>query len=168
MIWVLVDRLRLGILLAAVLMPFIGLGLGIRWHRRRPDRSAETVTAGSTIGCLTGVFAAAIPLYVGMCTPPPGEGVQAWQGRARGAIVMRALDEYHATAHVFPDSLQELVPRWLPDSALVGPARRGPGAPFVYARIQDGYTLSFRYVGPGMNTCEISSASRRWRCGGYF
>lgn len=82
---------------------------------------------------------------------------------------MSALEQYRARHGAFPDSLRTLVPQWLPASTLIGPApSRATGYPFEYVRKDSSFELTFKYVGPGMNHCSISSSARSWQCSGYY
>jgi len=107
-----------------------------------------------------------VPLLAG-CTPP-GKGPKAERGYRRGAPVIAALERYRSAHGAYPDSLRELVPAVLPDSALRVPDREQERYPLAYRRTPDGYELGFRYGGPGMNSCTYTPATRKWRCGGYF
>jgi hypothetical protein len=56
---------------------------------------------------------------------------------------------------------------YLPRQALLHrPAQ--VGYPWEYERDSTDYVLTFRYTGPGMNSCHYSPAEPRWKCGGYF
>ena len=102
------------------------------------------------------------------CWPPPGRGAKAARGYQRAAPVIAALAEYRRAHGTFPDSLAQLVPAYLPDSALAMPTRAQERYPLEYRADSGGYQLGFRYVGPGMNFCRYHSASRQWSCGGYL
>lgn len=108
----------------------------------------------------------AITLLLGGCTPP-GKGPAAERGYRRSAPVIAALERYRAQHGAYPDSLAALVPGFLADSALRVPDRERERYPLGYRRTVDGYELTFRYAGPGMNTCTYTPAAR-WKCGGYF
>jgi hypothetical protein len=113
-----------------------------------------------------GLLIAAV-LLLAAC-PAPGEGPKAQRGEARAAPVIEALTAYRAERGAYPDSLRLLVPRFLPDSALRVPDRVQERYPLEYERTADGYVLTFRYVGPGMNHCRYRPERPRWECGGYF
>lgn len=117
-----------------------------------PRRSRFLVVAAAALAVLT-------------ACPPPGKGPRAERGYRLAAPVIDALERYHQAHGVYPDSLPQLVPAFLPSSALRAPV---PGHPFRYGRAPDGYTLTFRYVGPGMNECTWTPVSRSWNCSGYF
>ncbi len=98
------------------------------------------------------------------CTPP-GKGPRAERGYRQAAPVIDALERFHQARGAYPDSLPQLVPAFLADSALREPH---PGHPFEYARTAAGYALTFRYTGPGMNRCSWTAESRAWQCSGYY
>lgn len=104
------------------------------------------------------------PLLLAGC-PAPGAGPRAERGYRFGAPVIDALERHLQARGTYPDSLPQLVPAFLPASALREPQ---PGYPFQYRRTPDGYALTFRYTGPGMNHCTWTPRSRKWDCGGYF
>ena len=108
-----------------------------------------------------------IPLLLTAC-PAPGEGPLAERGYRRGAPVIAALERYRSERGAYPDSLRQLVPAFLPDSALRVPDRDRERYPLEYQRTADGYELGFRYAGPGMNTCSYTPSTARWKCSGYF
>ena len=88
-------------------------------------------------------------------------------GRALAAPVLSALQQYHAASGVYPDSLLQLVPTYLAPSALHPSEQRLLNGPLRYVRDSGGFTLSFSYLGPGANTCNISPKGR-WSCGGLY
>ena len=106
-------------------------------------------------------------LLLGGCTPP-GKGPKAERGYRRSAPVIAALERYRAQRGAYPDSLPALVPGFLPDGALRVPDREQERYPLEYRRAADGYELTFRYVGPGMNSCTYTPAPARWDCSGHF
>lgn len=108
-----------------------------------------------------------IALVLGAC-PPPGEGPAAERGYQRSAPVIAALERYRAARGTYPDSLRQLVPAFLPDSALRLPHRRRESFPLDYQRTVTGYELAFRYTGPGKNTCLYTPSTARWTCSGYM
>ena len=108
-----------------------------------------------------------IPLLLAAC-PPPGAGAAASRGYQRSAPVIAALERYRAARGTYPDSLRQLVPAFLPDSALRLPDRKRERYPLDYRRTADGYGLMFRYTGPGKNICLYTPASAEWTCNGYF
>jgi hypothetical protein len=98
------------------------------------------------------------------CTPP-GKGPRAERGYRFTAPVIHALERHLQARGAYPDSLPQLIPTFLPDSALREPQE---GYPFQYRRTPDGYALTFRYTGPGMNHYTWTPRSRSWECGGHF
>ncbi len=112
-------------------------------------------------------FVLSISLLLSAC-PPPGVGPAARRGYQRSAPVIAALERYHAARGTYPDSLRQLVPAFLPDSALRLPHRKRERYPLDYERTADGYMLAFRYTGPGNNTCSYTPASKEWTCNGYY
>ena len=114
-----------------------------------------------------GLLAAAV-LATLACWPAPGHGEKAARGFRRAVPVIAALAEYKRAHGAYPDSLSQLVPTYLADSALAVPLRVPEPYPFEYRDDSSGYELVFRYVGPGMNHCEYRSVTRKWSCGGYF
>jgi hypothetical protein len=105
-----------------------------------------------------------LPLLLLACTPP-GRGPRAARGYRLAAPVIDALERHHQAHGAYPDSLPRLVPAFLPDSALRGPQT---GYPLEYRRTPDGYELTFRYTGPGMNHCTWTPRTRVWDSGGHF
>jgi hypothetical protein len=98
----------------------------------------------------------------------PGEGPKAARGYARAEPVINALAAFQRREHHYPDSLVQLVPAFLPDSALAVPTAAQERYPFEYRRDSGEFILTFRYVGPGMNRCSFTTPIRRWRCSGYY
>ena len=119
------------------------------------------ISAGRVLSAVAVVAALA-------CWPPPGRGAKAARGYQRAAPVIAALAAYQQAQGSYPDSLRQLVPAYLPDSALAVPTRAQERYPFEYRADSGAYELTFRYVGPGMNRCRYRSAARKWSCGGYF
>ena len=105
-------------------------------------------------------------LAVGCWGPVPGEGEKAERGFASAPPVIAAIERYRSTRGQYPAGLEALVPALLPRAALLGPAQAG--YPWEYQRDSTGYTLTFRYTGPGMNSCRYSPSEPHWKCGGYF
>jgi hypothetical protein len=88
-------------------------------------------------------------------------------GRALAAPVVIALGQYETATGVYPDSLAQLAPTYLSSETLHAPERSLHQRPFGYARDRVGFTLSFYYIGPGANTCDLSPG-RPWSCGGFY
>ncbi len=99
--------------------------------------------------------------------PGPGKGAKAERGYHRAAPVIAAIDRYHAATGEYPPSLEALTPQYLDSLSLQRPENIQEST-FEYHRLSDGFELSFRYVGPGMNTCTYRSSTKAWTCGGYF
>ena len=99
--------------------------------------------------------------------PAPGKGPKAARGYASAPAMISAIERFRVTRGGYPATLDALVPDFLSREALLqGPAQRE--YPWEYQRDSVGYTLTFRYTGPGMNYCHYSPAKPRWKCGGYF
>ena len=114
------------------------------------------------------------PLLVGIalvtcvgCTAP-GKGAKAERGYQRARPVLAALGTYLSRYGSYPDSLPQLVPTLLPLSALELPQAAQERYPLQYVRTNDGFTLTFRYVGPGSNSCTWTSKAGSWTCSGLF
>lgn len=99
---------------------------------------------------------------------PPGKGPKAERGYRRADPVISALAAYRDAHGSYPAALAELVPRYLPAQALAVPRREQEAYPLEYTRTANGYELSFRYVGPGMNECTHRVPPGAWECEGYF
>lgn len=107
-------------------------------------------------------------LAVTACLTAPGAGPKAERGYARAVPIVAALEAYRAAHGAYPDSLPTLVPAYLAPAALDVPSRTQERYPWQYQRDSLGFRLEFRYSGPGMNQCVWTSATRAWRCHGYF
>ena len=69
----------------------------------------------------------------------------------------------------YPESLSVLAPRFLSPDTLSRPTASGQRYPWQYKRLNStSFVLSFRHVGPAMNTCEFTTVSSKWQCSGYF
>lgn len=101
-----------------------------------------------------------------MCTPPPGRGAVSERRYRDAAPIISALSAFHRARGFYPDSLVTLVPEFL--TADLAIARRSSEEPLGYARTLAGYTLSFRYFGPGSNHCEYRPDASGWTCGGLY
>jgi hypothetical protein len=123
-----------------------------------------TTSSVFRMGYLGIVFCALLAACWG---PAPGRGEKAEHGFASAPPVIVAIERYRSARGQYPVTLEALVPDFLPRQALLhGPAQ--VGYPWEYGRDSTGYTLTFRYTGPGMNSCHYSPAEPRWKCGGYF
>ena len=98
----------------------------------------------------------------------PGEGRKATRGYARAQPVIDALEAFRSERGSYPESLVQLVPAFLPASALVVPTAAQERYPLEYRADSGKFTLAFRYVGPGMNECSFASVNRQWRCSGHY
>jgi hypothetical protein len=97
--------------------------------------------------------------------PRPGSGPRAERGYERARVVIEALHRYREATGGYPESLNQLLGRYLDDDALALPTRPGEEYPLEYARAGAEYTLTFRYSGPGMRHCTYASATSKWACG---
>lgn len=93
--------------------------------------------------------------------PPPGVGPKAEQGYRDCAPVIDALGRFQAEHGAYPETLEELVPAFLPELP------QSPGLEYAYRAQTPGYQLEFRYVGPGMNICRYTPEAG-WDCEGYY
>ncbi len=93
---------------------------------------------------------------------PPGVGEKAEQGYAVSAPVIAALEKYKLEVGTYPDSLDELVPDYL--SALPGKVIDNS---LDYNKTEEGFSLSFYYIGPGMNACTYTP-EKTWQCSGAY
>jgi hypothetical protein len=80
--------------------------------------------------------------------------------------VLVGLKEYRGAEGAPPVLLKELVPDHLTSSERA--ACEDALMDTTYRRTADGYTLCFRYYGPGVNDCCFESGSGVWTCNGYF
>jgi len=93
---------------------------------------------------------------------PAGEGPKAETGYKACAPFIAALESYKADHDSYPQTLDELVPDYLPDLS-VDPED------FLFSyRIKDAsYQLRFSYSGPGNNICTYTP-EEGWYCYGYW
>jgi hypothetical protein len=103
-------------------------------------------------------------LLLTACTPP-GEGPKALAGFKASAAILQGLGDYHSKNAAYPSKLDVLVPAFLSSTQLAPPP---PVASYDYSQKGGGFTFSFRYHGPGTNTCTFDSALRHWDCAGHF
>lgn len=162
--WLLVESSKLFLVFGALVAPFAGLAAGAILGRNLTDGAKRGRRA--LRGFVTGLVLAPVMLWFGMCSPPPGEGRAAEQGRQRADVVVQALQKYRVARGAFPDSLIQLVPQFLSAQELLTPF--GHSKTFQFRLDTLGFALTFDYVGPGMNACEYSSWTMRWSCSGYF
>ncbi len=90
----------------------------------------------------------------------PGEGAKAERGYAACAPILAALAEFREANGNYPDSLTALVPDYLNSI----PSQVND-QPITYSKTAASFTLTFGYVGPGMNICTYAP-ERGWRCSG--
>ena len=93
---------------------------------------------------------------------PPGVGAKAEMGYAACAPIIEALAKYHEATGAYPDDLQGLDPAYLTSI----PAEVNDH-PIRYQKTETAYTLSFQYIGPGMNVCTYSP-DMKWKCSGAY
>ena len=107
--WLVADKLAVFILIAALVAPFAGVAFGL-WSDMRSQGASLWRYVGHRTerGCVLGGLATVTLLYVGVCGPPPGEGVTAQEGKRRGATIVASLEQFHDRTGAFPDSLQQL------------------------------------------------------------
>jgi hypothetical protein len=104
-----------------------------------------------------------IPACSVIATPePPGVGEKAEKGYAASQPVIAALEQYHADHGSYPEELTELIPEYLALNPLTTEVQD-----FSYSKNGESYSLSFHYLGPGMNTCNYTPAEK-WKCSGAY
>jgi hypothetical protein len=99
----------------------------------------------------------------------PGVGKLADQGRAKGAVLIRALDAFHRDAAKYPEQLGDLAPKYLSKDKLS--ALTSKPTEFDYSSYSPGsYELMFTYTGPGINNCthRPEDVEPAWVCGGHY
>jgi len=108
-----------------------------------------------------------IALAISLCNgPAPGDSDEARQFKSDLSHAVTALEQYRNVTGSYPATLEMLVPRYAAPSDLHREGMR-PEYPLTYERTKSGYTLEFRYTGPGMNECTYTPQTE-WRCGGRF
>lgn len=119
----------------------------------------KTITK-NTVYLLVALF------MVAACKPftvePPGVGEKAERGYAALEPVIKALEQYQAETGDYPESLHELAPNYLPSV----PEEVNEES-IYYEKKDASYTLSFHYIGPGMNTCTYTPEDK-WQCSGAY
>ena len=91
------------------------------------------------------------------------------EGRARATTVIAALEQFHKQHGYYPKQLNELVPRYIPDSAALH--FKGEALYKYTLQTKGGYTLSFTYGIPateGPRSVIYFSGEKRWRHWGYY
>lgn len=97
------------------------------------------------------------------CSEPPGAGAKASLGYESAGAVIKVLYDYRRTRGDYPRSLQEL-----PAEALFDVQMEPNGNALEYREDNGEFEISFRYVGPGVNTCVYASKTKNWNCTGYY
>ena len=93
---------------------------------------------------------------------PPGVGAKAERGYAACEPIITALEQVRAETGEYPAALEELVPEYLASIP-----RTVNDQPLEYAKTPAGFSLTFRYLGPGMNWCVYTPADG-WDCSGAY
>jgi hypothetical protein len=93
---------------------------------------------------------------------PPGVGEKAEIGYAALAPIIKALEQHRTDTGTYPASLDELVPDYLSEIPT-----EVNDQPIYYKIVEGSFTLSFHYVGPGMNTCTYTPEDK-WHCSGAY
>jgi hypothetical protein len=93
---------------------------------------------------------------------PPGVGEKAERGYAASEPIIAALEKFREDNGQYPDLIAYLVPDYLP-VLWTG----GDDLDYSYSLTDEGYSFSFHYRGPGMNTCRYRPAEG-WHCSGAF
>jgi len=92
----------------------------------------------------------------------PGEGTKAEAGYAACNPIIAALEEYKLQTGAYPESLAALAPEFLAEIPT-----QVNDQDIQYFRAAEGFSLSFHYLGPGMNTCTYTPQSQ-WKCSGAY
>jgi hypothetical protein len=162
-------RLEHGLAIAAIAASVVIPFLGLWWlHATAQRNRAPAAKVTRSVGCLGFVALAGAAFLFGVC----GGGEIGVPGKVRliralSAPVIAALDRYHRTTGHYPNTLTELVPRYVTSAELHAPEASLLGYPFAYQADRGTYELTASYAGPGMNTCRCRPRSS-WQCGGYF
>lgn len=93
---------------------------------------------------------------------PPGVGEKAELGYSTCAPIIAALEKFHAQNKQYPDSLQELIPDYIAEIPLEVNEQ-----PIAYSKTEESFSLSFYYIGPGMNACTYTPEND-WHCSGSY
>ena len=108
---------------------------------------------------------ALLTLLLQVACTPPGKGEKALAGFKASAVIIQGLGEFHAKHAAYPEKLDELAPSILTSAQLSPPSEIGR---YDYERKATGFSLAFRYTGPGVNHCTFESSARTWSCGGHY
>jgi hypothetical protein len=171
--WISFDRISGFLAIIALAAPFVLALWGMRREQRdRPPASVPHFGFFSCAGCAVGSVLGICLLFMVTCFgPPSGRGEAAEMGYAIAAPILSALERYHADHASYPESLRTLVPGYLSASRIPIPQDE-PGdlgqEGFAYLVDSSGFTLGFRYTGPGINRCVYKSTTKHWSCSGYF
>ncbi len=92
----------------------------------------------------------------------PGVGEKAERGYAVCGPIITALEQYQAENDAYPEVLEELVPDYLPETPT-----EVNDQPINYTKSDESFSLSFHYIGPGMNTCTYTPRNK-WKCSGAY
>jgi len=106
-------------------------------------------------------------LFVSACSllqndPAPGVGEKAEAGYAACEPILAALERYKFERGEYPESLTALTPDYLTEVPT-----RVNDQDLQYSKAGASYSLSFHYLGPGMNTCTYTPKDG-WKCSGAF
>jgi hypothetical protein len=93
---------------------------------------------------------------------PPGVGDKAEHGYSVSNQIINALEQFRIETGEYPESLEELVPNYL--SAIPTEVN---DQPITYQKTEESFSLIFRYIGPGMNTCTYTP-EEKWQCSGAY
>jgi len=157
--------LAIAALVSCVAVPVIAIALLIRWTENRGSGARVAIW---TTGCgALLVYAAAACLFAVCGGGEIGESGKNRLARAYGTPIVAGLERYRQVTGAYPDSLSELVPRFVARSQLAAPTASVLEYPFEYHRRGGTFELVVRYVGPGMNECRFTPG-RIWQCSGYF
>lgn len=109
---------------------------------------------------LTGWFALACAVVP--TEEPPGVGEKAERGYAACNPIIHALEQYQSEKGEYPESLAELTPDYL--AAIPTEVNNEP---ISYTKTEESFSLSFYYIGPGMNICTFTP-EEQWQCSGAY
>lgn len=109
--------------------------------------------------CLFGYFAC-IPYKP--WHPSPGQGRKAERGFQAAKPLIFALNNYHSDHLAYPDALTDLIPDYISVVPIPSDDEK-----FLYETKDEQFSLTFRYFGPGVNTC-IYATDTGWVCSGYY
>jgi hypothetical protein len=118
---------------------------------------ALVVMIGSVV-----IACSSLPAGILPTDEPPGVGEKAERGYAVCGPIINALEQYRIENGEYPQSLAELAPDYL---ALI--PTRVNDQPIAYMKTGESFSLSFYYIGPGMNACTFTPETQ-WRCSGAY